>query len=106
MVTCPLLLQDLQASQVEDAPSSASKETQQVRMYIRVYMYTCIYVHKDSDGNHVAGHGDGRDLVKNDGDEYETEDAVKVVLSKDEGTNEEGRWWPAGIQGQGGRSGL
>ena len=75
-------------------------------MYIRVYMYTCIYVHKDSDGNHVAGHGDGRDLVKNDGDEYETEDAVKVVLSKDEGTNEEGRWWPAGIQGQGGRSGL
>ena len=43
---------------------------------------------KSNDGNHVAGHGDGADLVKNDGDEYETEDAVKVVLSKDEGTNE------------------
>ena len=45
-------------------------------------------------------------MVKNDCDEYEAEDAVKVVLSKDEGTNEGGRWWPAGIQGQGGRSGL
>ena len=39
---------------------------------------------KSNDGNHVAGHGDGADLVKNDGDEYETEDAVKVVLSKEE----------------------
>ena len=35
-----------------------------------------------NDGNHIAG--DGGDLVKNDGDEYETEDAVKVVLSKEE----------------------
>ena len=37
---------------------------------------------KSNDGNHVAG--DGADLVKNDGDEYEAEDAVKVVLNKEE----------------------
>ena len=37
---------------------------------------------KDNDGNHVAG--DGADLVKNDGDEYETEDAVEAVLNKEE----------------------
>ena len=37
---------------------------------------------KDNDGNHVAG--DGADLVKNDGDEYEPEDAVEVALSKEE----------------------
>ena len=36
---------------------------------------------KSNDGNHVAG--DGGDLVKNDGDEYEAEDAVKVVLSNE-----------------------
>ena len=42
---CPLLLQDLQTSQVKGAPSSASKETQQVRMYIHVYMYTYIYAY-------------------------------------------------------------
>ena len=42
---CPLLLQNLQASQVEGAPSSASKETQQVQMYVRVYMYTNIYAY-------------------------------------------------------------
>ena len=41
---------------------------------------------KDNDGNHVAG--DGADVVKNDGDEYEAEDAAKVVLTKDEGTKE------------------
>ena len=39
-----------------------------------------------NDENHVAG--DGADLVKNDGDEYEAEDAVNVVLNKEEGTNE------------------
>ena len=39
----PSLLQDLQASQVEGAPSSANKETQQVRMYVRVYLL--MYVH-------------------------------------------------------------
>jgi len=37
---------------------------------------------KDNDENHVAG--DGADLVKNDGDEYEAEDAVEIALSKEE----------------------
>ena len=38
---------------------------------------------KDNDENHVAG--DGADLVKNDGDEYEAEDAVEVYSSEQRG---------------------